>query len=254
MRRLITILLIGLLISPKINGQVVRANNFYRPLSSGSSSPLLTGLVSYWKLDESSGTAADSKGSNTGTVSGTVTQGASGKISTAYTFSGFSNTYLDCGTDASLRITSAGTISAWVYQTTSNPYPTVVGNDDFDTDRHGYNFFIRSDGTVSLELASASASQSINGGTITNNAWHHIVATWDGTNAHIFIDGVDGGAVSQTVTPTTNTSSFKIGNASIGTYNFTGTIDEVGVWSRALTGSDVTSLYNSGSGKTYPFN
>lgn len=81
-----------------------------------------------------------------------------------------------------------------------------------------------------------------------------MVATWDGTNAHIFIDGVDGGAVSQTVTPTTNTSSFKIGNASIGTYNFTGTIDEVGVWSRALTGSDVTSLYNSGSGKTYPFN
>lgn len=236
------------------SSQIVRTNKFYTPLSGGSS-PLLTDLVSYWKLDESSGTAADSKGSNTGTVAGTVTQGSSGKINTAYTFSGFSDTWLDCGSDASLRMTSAGTISAWVYQTTSDNYSTVVGNDDFDTDRHGYNFFIRLDGTVSLELASASAAQSVTSTTaISNNVWNHIVATWDGTNVHIYVNGNDEGAVSQTVTPTTNTSSFKIGNASIGSYNYTGRIDEVGVWSRALTGAEVTTLYNSGGGKTYPFN
>lgn len=250
MKKSVTILLLFISLCSK--EQIIRANPFYVPVSKPSS--LLTGLVGYWKLDESSGTAADSEGSNTGTVTGTVTQGATGKIGTAYTFIGGGSSYLNCGTDASLRITSAGSISAWIYQTSSGPYSTVVGNDDFDTDRHGYNFFVRADGTVSLELASASAAQSINGGTITNNAWHHIVATWDGSNVHIYIDGVDGGAVSQTVTPTQNTSSFRIANASVGTYDFTGTIDEVGVWSRALTSGEVTSLYNSGSGKAYPFN
>lgn len=248
------ILFIGLLIVSQINGQIIRANNFYKPLSSGSSSPLLDGLVGYWKLDESSGNATDYSGnSNTGTPTG-VTQGASGKINTAYTFAGGGSSYLDCGTNASLRMTAAGTLSAWVYQTTSNNYATVIGNDDFDTDRHGYNFFIRLNGTISLELASASASQSVNGSTISNNSWHHIAATWDGTNVHIYIDGVDGGANSQTVTPTANTASFKIGNASIGSYDYVGTVDEVGVWNRALTGAEITSLYNSGSGKAYPFN
>jgi hypothetical protein len=35
--------------------------------------------------------------------------------------------------------------------------------------------------------------------------------------------------------------------------SFNGSIDEVGIWSRALTSSEVTSLYNSGSGRQYPF-
>ena len=34
---------------------------------------------------------------------------------------------------------------------------------------------------------------------------------------------------------------------------FAGTIDEVGIWSRALTSTEVTSLYNGGAGFQYPF-
>jgi hypothetical protein len=36
-------------------------------------------------------------------------------------------------------------------------------------------------------------------------------------------------------------------------YTFTGSIDEVGFWNRALTSAERASIYNSGTGKAYPF-
>jgi hypothetical protein len=51
-----------------------------------------------------------------------------------------------------------------------------------------------------------------------------------------------------------NTSPFSIGTwPGIGGQNFLGEIDEVGIWSRALTSGEISDLYNSGSGLSYPF-
>ena len=35
--------------------------------------------------------------------------------------------------------------------------------------------------------------------------------------------------------------------------SFKGTIDELGIWNRALTDADVSKLYNNGNGLSYPF-
>ena len=60
---------------------------------------------------------------------------------------------------------------------------------------------------------------------------------------------------SSELTPTTfSTYDFSLGkNLHTNTAGFAGTIDEVGVWGRVLSASEVTALYNSGAGVAYPF-
>ena len=50
----------------------------------------------------------------------------------------------------------------------------------------------------------------------------------------------------------TNTGTHTYIGAGFSAY-FDGLVDECGIWSRALTTDEVTSLYNSGNGFTYPF-
>ena len=70
---------------------------------------LTDGLVAHWKLD---GDANDSAGSNDGTlVNGPVW--TAGQIDGALSFSNGVD-YVDCGNDASLDITDAITVEAWI--------------------------------------------------------------------------------------------------------------------------------------------
>lgn len=93
----------------------------------------------------------------------------------------------------------------------------------------------------------------------TANTWHHVVGVWDATNSFIRIN-VNGGAfvsVAAVSTANAQTSSyFKIGAtfpAMIAASKMTGFIDGIGIFSDALTISEVQSLYNSGAGDDYPF-
>ena len=73
------------------------------------------GLVSYWKLDEEAGNAADAHDANTGTVHG-ITQGAAGKINTSYPFNGTDSDYVEVADAANLDVTNIS-LQAWVYPT-----------------------------------------------------------------------------------------------------------------------------------------
>src|SRR3989338_7548726 len=71
-----------------------------------------TGLVSHYKLDETSGTtAADSAGTNTGSVTGATW--TAGKLNNALNFDGIAGKRVD--TNTNFGITGALTVSAWVY-------------------------------------------------------------------------------------------------------------------------------------------
>jgi hypothetical protein len=87
-----------------------------------------------------------------------------------------------------------------------------------------------------------------------NDEWTHIVATRTSGVMTIYYNG--GNPVSGA-----NTSNYSSSLTAIGGYlnlnagqNFTGLIDEVGIWNRGLTASEVSYLYNSGDGRPYPFN
>ena len=78
-------------------------------------SPLLTNLVSYWTLDEASGTRADSHGTNHLTPTNAPV-GATGKIGNGCDFESSSAQYLSCASNPTLQTGDVDfTIAAWVY-------------------------------------------------------------------------------------------------------------------------------------------
>jgi hypothetical protein len=95
------------------------------------------------------------------------------------------------------------------------------------------------------------------------NRWNHVVFSFDASlgTFNAWINNVQFGSAivtlgSYLVTPTGASSPIVISRSDGGGYytysNFIGQIDEVGIWSRALTESDVSILYNNGMGTIYP--
>ena len=219
---------------------------------------LLTGIVSYWTLDETTGNAIDVAGGLNNGIPTNVTQHITGKINTAYGVNGTSS-YIDMGNKANLSLTTSGSVSAWIYPTDVTHMGLIVSKGNPGSDLNGYNLgFLYN--TLYWELASGTTR--IQGsyalaGHIVNNTLYLVTLTWDGSNVILYLNGVAVSApVTQTVTPVSNVYPFRIGarGDNLGRSLFQGKIDEVGVWSRALSASEVTSLYSTGTGNQYPFN
>lgn len=82
--------------------------------------------------------------------------------------------------------------------------------------------------------------------TLTDGIWHHICSVRSGTTHFIYGDG---GAVStsNTVSNTAlSTASIKIGDSTALDASFMGNIDEVRIYNRALSPTEITALYNAG--------
>jgi hypothetical protein len=221
-------------------------------------SSLLTGIVSYWTLDETTGNAIDKAGGGNNGTPTNVTQHITGKINTAYGFTG-TNSYIDMGNKANLSLTTSGSVSAWIYPTDVTHMGMIVSKGNPGSDLNGYNLgFLYN--TLYWELANTTfhiqGSYPI-AGHIVNNTWYLVTLTWDGSNVNLYLNGTAVTApVTQTVTPVSDVYPFRIGAR--GDYLvsslFQGTIDEAGVWNRGLTAAEVASLYSAGTGNQYPFN
>ena len=78
---------------------------------------------------------------------------------------------------------------------------------------------------------------------ISNNAWYHITATYDGTHTRIYLNGeYDGGEARVVNTPS---GTIKIGNRANDVHTFNGFIDDVCVYNRALTSEEIKLIYNT---------
>src|ERR1039457_1168819 len=230
--------------------------------SSGGYSSLLTSLISYWKLDELSGLAIDATGVGGGNNNGTqtnTTQGVAGKLNTAYGFNGTSSK-IDMGNTSNLSLSGAGSISCWVNisNLTMPSDATVVGKGNTGADRNGYSIgYLNSNHTFWVELANTTSAQLVgfNGITpIVTGTWYNLVVTWDGTTLTSYINGANPTGVPETITPVSTLYNFGIGwSQALNSQFFNGTIDEVGIWGRALTTSEVAGLYNGGAALAYPY-
>ena len=85
------------------------------------------------------------------------------------------------------------------------------------------------------------------GGTI-SDSWHHICFNWTGSVYQIWLDGVNVQNTSNGTPALINSSNIRIGKNSSGTARyFNGEIDEIAIFSRALSSSEISTLYNNGS-------
>jgi azurin len=224
-------------------------------VTNGSSS-LLTGIVSYWKLDESSGNAIDAAGGgNNGTVTG-ATHGVTGKINTAYSFSG-TTPKVNCGTNTNLAFTT-GTIGCWVNLSTLSPSGdgVIISKGDASGEYNGWALIYEADGLFKFQTYTASGSHTtytFSTTTLAANTWYYLAVSFNGSSLVTYING-NQVTTTETNLPVTTVYPFVIGNnANAANFAFNGVIDEVGAWNRVLTPAEVTSLYNAGAGNQYPF-
>jgi hypothetical protein len=213
-----------------------------------------SGLKGYWSFngrDVSGTTAFDRSGAGN---NGTLTNGptvALGKIGQALSFDG-SNDYVSAGDVNAVDGASTVTLSGWFKRGASNAYLTVgkaTGN------VRGFNINFYNDGRVYVNVGDGSGVNAYGYFTSNDTDWHHVVFVFDGSlsgnanRAKAYLDGVQQSLTfSNTIPATTPSSSdsFEIGrDVNLGTYS-SGSIDEVRLYSRAFTQTEVTNLYNLG--------
>jgi len=202
--------------------------------------PILTasGLIGFWSFNEGSGTStADSSGNgNTGTITG-ATWNASGKYGSALQFNG-ANSRVQTANTIGITGASPRTISAWVNVPAGQTSQTgeIAGWGDCSVQGNYYLFI---DGGQYL----------LNGyfadfhfGTVTTG-WHHIAVVYDGTQYLGYVDSVN--VANQTNALNTKATQATFGARNCGSWQwyFTGTIDEVKIYSRALPASEINSIY-----------
>ena len=202
-------------------------------------------LKAAWKFDEGSGTTVyDSSGNNNqGTISGaTWTDGKFGK---ALSFDG-SDDYVEVPDSASLDISSAITLELWFNMRAYPPlnagydwYDLITKNDYTST----YGLMYSRNGLFRFYLNPLSALDC--SFTPSLNTWYHIVCTWDGSTAKVFINGQEQASGARSGNLNVNNLPLRIGRTGAPAYPFNGLIDEVRIYNRALSSAEVSDLYNN---------
>ncbi|MBN1804711.1 MAG: LamG domain-containing protein [Sedimentisphaerales bacterium] len=206
-------------------------------------------LVAYWPLDEGTGkTAADRSGNN---FDGDLIDGASwveGIYGSALRFNG-GDAYVDSG-QSFLNDLDGFTLAGWISAENVGMYSSLFGQNDvielgFTTENGGQL------GTWMYGNGWAFVGADY---PFTYPSWHHVVLAGDASRIVIYIDGQEVASDEAGMTTSGNSAySFKIG---AGVFNatgdpFLGEIDDVWVFSRALTQAEVQSLMQETGGFPY---
>jgi fibronectin type 3 domain-containing protein len=217
--------------------------------------PFILGLVGYWRLDEGTGTTvSDATGTgNTGIFVGNPiwTTGITGQ---ALSFTSPS-TYVVVPDSSSLRIsTDEMTVAAWVK---INSFPLRSSNTDpAIVEKDGSEFMLGLAGSNSntprFRLTTTSGTVTVQFGSSSVGRWYHYVGVYDGSKMRLYESGVLIGSKAQSGTIDMSTVDLNIGHRSLYNSYVDGTIDEVRIYNRALTGVEVQALYNSTPDTTPP--
>ena len=217
------------------------------------------GLVSYWKLDEQSGTRYDSVTAtgNDLTDNNTVTYQNLGPQATAAVFTKANSESLTASS-----FTGATTFTAAIWLNTAE------ASDDLDifgagtTWPNSVNFHFRtaSTGNTMIGLVGSGSGfvQTTNswpaGGTVKNSGWRLYFLTFDAdAKARVYQDGPNlgsgGASAALAGSAFTGPTTVFLGGGLLG--NLSQTASRAAYWSRVLSSAEMTSLYNTGVGKSY---
>ena len=149
------------------------------------------------------------------------------------------NDYVGVSDETSLRLTTDGSLEAWVYLSAAQAGGIIY---KVDANPDGYSLSVNASGNVlfSLYESTGPSSTTVTSATTLNIAiWYHIAATWDGTDMNLYINGVldsNNQASTQAAGDTTGTD---LTIASDTTNYFNGRIDEVRIWDEARSEADI---------------
>jgi hypothetical protein len=148
---------------------------------------------------------------------------------------------------------SSRSISLWFYTSNSSSHNMCgYGAASQVSGHNGFDILTTTNNYVGTHLYGTAI---IAGGTYNLNAWNHYVITYDGTTLQGYLNGVAVDSNNTEVVNTLSTNNFIIGEGVYTGFNgFSGKIDEVAIFNRALDSTEIAALYGGTSPNIYPSN
>ena len=224
-------------------------------LQTGTS--LATGLVGLWTFDGSDiGTSILDRSGNgfngylVGSNNATSSSKTIGKLGQGFSFAGLNSGGIDLGNNAALTPANF-TIAGWVNIASS----TYNYNEIFSSDRdccsvyNGLGLSIIA-GKLSGNIWNSTQYNITSTGSIPTSKWTHVAFTYNGTTKSLYINGVLDKSTAQTVNPGTpasfDTYIGSMGQSSGAVYTLQGKLDDIRLYNRALSASEINQLYMMG--------
>jgi hypothetical protein len=216
----------------------------------------VNGLVAYWPFD---GNANDISGNgNNGTVNGaTLAEDRFGSADKAYSFYG-ANDYIEISTNNGSFDSQTYTVSYW-YKTNSVPYvgfyarAIISRSNGSGSPSNVYDNFsiFEGGGTISLNYQGVGTPFNSPSGIdwltqVNNDSWHLLNVTVNSDSLKAYVDGILVNAQPFIAGISFQNYSLRFGKSNHSYWSeYNGILDDIGIWSRALTQEEITNLYNS---------
>jgi len=208
-------------------------------------------LVGYWAFDDGSGTVAvDGSGNGlNGTLVGTPAWVA-GVVGTGLDFDG-TNDYVTISHDAAFNFPNDEfTISVWINKAWVDTNNHIVSHLDGALD--GWYIAVQYHGGADKDYVAFRTNDNVeilafeHG--LSDDEWGLVTFTWDGTTLTGYINAVEKGSAGLASVQSADTPLY-FGVWSVGSARYDGKMDEVRIYSTALTTSEIKALYDYPGGK-----
>jgi hypothetical protein len=197
------------------------------------------GLVAAYSFDEGNGSTlydASGKGRN-GTLSGPIWSGA-GRNGGALSFDGV-NDFVRVDDHADLDLTTGMTLEAWVNPSSlSGKWRTVLFKEQ--SGHMTYSLYANTDaGRPTAQAYVGGQKDAVGTAALATNAWTHLASTYDGSALRLYVNGTLVKTTALSGAMAVSTGQLKLGGNGVWSEWFAGLMDDVRIYNRALTASEI---------------
>jgi len=167
----------------------------------------------------------------------------SGKNGGALLFNGVDN--LVTVSSTALNLNAGMTVEGWVFPTVLTNLRSVAvkeGATDLAYGLYANDATAKPEGVINVGAGPLSATAT---GTLPVNVWSHLAVTFDGSTQRLFLNGVEVASAAASGTLMQTSGAFRVGGNKLWGEWFGGSIDDVRVYSRALTATEIQADMNT---------
>jgi len=206
---------------------------------------LLDNLLAYYKLQ---GNSNDEVSAQNGTDYSPTYSTGNGKIGQGAGFPGGNDSK---GIALPIHLNGDFTINLWVKIPSFNATRWIVSYW-----ASPYALLVYSNASGNKISVQMNGSGDFPTGSLSNDTWYMLTLKRVGSTGYVYVNATLANSLSGLSSIGTVTQNLRIGNSSEGTNagdQFYGALDEIGVWERGISDSEISDLYAGGSALQYPF-